>query len=149
MDASIEIQIKNLLKPFRIRTGVTYSFLFNSDGLVIAIDQESLNEDEDFYQSISAICAGIILFAEQGIMMTDNSSNVKEIVIQGGNQIESDSFTITIDFISDEIIFACIFPSVLNYSVIKFELKNTTQSLIKLFNIEDMGENTSIEQIKT
>jgi predicted regulator of Ras-like GTPase activity (Roadblock/LC7/MglB family) len=149
MDASIENQIKNLLKPFRIRTGVTTSFLFNNDGLVIAIDQESLSEDEDFYQSISAICAGIISFAEQGILMTDSSNNVKDIVIQGGNQIESDSFTITIDFISNEIIFACIFPSVLNYSVIKFELKNTTQSLIKLFNNDNMSENASIQQIKT
>ena len=149
MDASIENQIKTLLKPFRIRTGVTTSFLFNNDGLVIAIDQESLSEDEDFYQSISAICAGIISFAEQGILMTDSSNNVKDIVIQGGNQIESDSFTITIGFISNEIIFACIFPSVLNYSVIKFELKNTTQSLIKLFNNDNMSENASIQQIKT
>ncbi len=149
MDISIENQIKKLLKPFRIRTGVTTSFLFNNDGLVIAIDQESLSEDEDFYQSISAICAGIISFAEQGILMTDSSNNVKDIVIQGGNQIESDSFTITIDFISNEIIFACIFPSVLNYSVIKFELKNTTQSLIKLFNNDNMSKNASIQQIKT
>ncbi len=149
MDISIENQIKKLLKPFRIRTGVTTSFLFNNDGLIIAIDQESLSEDEDFYQSISAICAGIISFAEQGILMTDSSNNVKDIVIQGGNQIESDSFTITIDFISNEIIFACIFPSVLNYSVIKFELKNTTQSLIKLFNNDNMSKNASIQQIKT
>lgn len=137
---SSETKFRSILKSFRERTGINYTSLFNEDGLIIVVDQASVNDDDDFDQSLGAISASIIAFAQNGITMLNNQHDVKSLIIQAGYEIDSESFTIIIESVGQEVSLMSIFPSSLNISLILFELKNTTQKLLGIFNSENETE---------
>ncbi len=142
---STERKIKSILKSYRERTGISYTSIFNEDGLIITVDQASLNYDEDFDQSLGAISASILAFAQNGITMLNDLQDVKSLIIQAGHEIENESFTIIIESIGQEVSLMSIFPSSQNVSLIIFELKQITQKLLGLFNSEEQTEaNTEI-----
>ena len=135
-----ESKIRSILKSFRERTGTSYTSLFNEDGLIIVVDQASLNYDEDFDQSLGAISASILAFAQNGITILNELQNVKSLIIQAGCEIENESFTIIIESIGQDVILMSIFPSSLKTSLILFELKHISQKLLGIFNSEEQTE---------
>ncbi len=60
LDNLNEREIKNILKSFRERTGIISSTLFTEDGFVITIEKEQIESEDDHYQSMCAISAGIV-----------------------------------------------------------------------------------------
>jgi len=135
-----ESKIRTILKSFRERAEISYTSIFNEDGLIIAVEQASLHYDEDFDQSLGAISASILAFAQNGISMLNDLQNVKSLIIQAGNQIEDESFTIIIESIGQEVSLMSIFPSSKNVSLILFELNQITQKLLGIFDTEEHRE---------
>jgi len=141
--SSTETKIRSVLKSFRERTGTSYTSIFNEDGLIIAVDQATPNSDEDFDLSLGAISASILAFAQNGISMINAMHNVKNLTIQAGQEIEDESFIVIIESIGYEATLMSIFPSVLNRSVILFELKQISQKLLKIFETDDINESST------
>lgn len=138
-----ENKINHVLKSFRERTGISYTSLFNEDGLIIAVDQASLNFDEEFDLSLGAISASIQAFAQNGITILNDSHDVKSLTIQAGHEIEDESFKIIIESIGDDFILMSIFPSSLKISLILFELKQVNQKLFGIFHPKQNTENNT------
>jgi predicted regulator of Ras-like GTPase activity (Roadblock/LC7/MglB family) len=113
--------------------------------LIIVVDQASLNYDAEFDQSLGAISASILAFAQNGISMLNDLQDVKSLIIQAGYEIDNESFTIIIESIGQDIILMSIFPSSLKTSLILFELKHINQKLLKIFHSEEQtGINAKI-----
>jgi len=138
-----ESKFKSILKSFRERTGIIYTSIINEDGFIIVVDQASLNYDDDFDQSLGAISASILAFAQNGIAMLNELHDVKSLIIQAGYEIENESFKIIIESIGQEVSLMSIFPTSLNASLILFELKQVTQKLLEIFNSEEQAENNA------
>ena len=142
---SKENKIKHVLKSFRERTGISYTSLFNEDGLIIAVDQASPNFDEEFDLSLGAISASVQAFAQNGITMLNELHDVKSLTIQAGHEIEDESFKIIIESIGGEFSLMSIFPSSLKLSLVLFELKQIGQKLIGIFGPgQNTGYNTRV-----
>ena len=135
-----ESRFRSILKSFRERTGIIYSSIINEDGLIIVVDQASLKYDDDFDQSLGAISASILAFAQNGIAMLNDLHDVKSLIIQAGHEIENESFMIIIESIGQEVSLMSIFPTSLNVSLILFELKQITQKLLEIFKSEEQTE---------
>jgi predicted regulator of Ras-like GTPase activity (Roadblock/LC7/MglB family) len=135
-----ESKFRSILKSFRARTGITYTSIINEDGLIIVVDQASLNDDDDFDQSLGAISASILAFAQNGIAMLNELHDVKSLIIQAGYEIENESFKIIIESIGQDVSLMIIFPTSLNVSLILFELKQITQKLLGIINSEEQSE---------
>ncbi len=135
-----EREIQDILKSFRERTGIICSTLFTEDGFIIAIEEAKSNVDEDFFQSIAAICAGIVALAENSVEIIRKDNFIKQISIQAGDQIENESFTIHLESVTEDIRLAIMFPLFLNLGVIHFELNQTIQKLSKHFIEFDQDE---------
>lgn len=135
-----ESKFRSILKSFRERTGISYTSIIDEDGLIIVVDQASLKYDDDFDQSLGAISASILAFAQNGIAMLHELHDVKSLIIQAGNEIENESFMIIIESIRQEVNLMSIFPTSLNVSLILFELKQITQKLLGIFNSEEQME---------
>ncbi|MFW9821021.1 MAG: roadblock/LC7 domain-containing protein [Candidatus Thorarchaeota archaeon] len=131
-----ERNINDILKTLRERTGIITSFLFTEDGFLIAIDQASFNEDEDYFQSIAAICAGVISLAENSLDIIKSNNLLKQIKIQAGNQLDDTGFMIILQSITKEILIAMIFPLYLNLGLILFELNQTINKLEEYFSTQ-------------
>ncbi|MFW9972519.1 MAG: roadblock/LC7 domain-containing protein [Candidatus Odinarchaeota archaeon] len=129
-----EGNIIDILKKLRERTGITTSFLFTDDGFLIAIDQANFSEDEDYFQSISAICAGIISLAENSLDIIKDNNLLKQIKIQAGNQLDNSGFMIILQSITKDVLIAVIFPIYLNLGLIFFELNQTINKLEQYFS---------------
>ena len=136
-----ESEIQNILKSFRERTGIICSSLFNEDGFIIAIEKAKINEDDEYFQSMAAICAGIVALAENSIGIIREDNFIKQISIQAGDQLDNDSFMIQLESVTEDIRLAIMFPLFLNLGVIQFELNQTIQKLSKHFIEFDQGEN--------
>ncbi len=128
-----QTEIRKILKEFRERTNITCSSLFTSDGFVITIDQGPLKEDEDYYDSLCAICSSIVSLASQGISTLRDDVNIKHISIKAADKTEIDGFEIILENISEDILLGVMFMSSLNLGVVLFELNNTIQKLSKYF----------------
>ena len=76
-----EREIQNILKLFRERTGIICSSLFNEDGFIIAIEKANINEDDEYFQSMAAICAGIVALAENSVEIIREENFIKQISI--------------------------------------------------------------------
>ncbi|MFX1443987.1 MAG: roadblock/LC7 domain-containing protein [Promethearchaeota archaeon] len=144
-----ERDIIEILKNFREKTNVLNSTIFSEDGLIIALDQAHLNEDEDQHISFGAICAGIIALAENGLETIKDDNDIKCISIQAGDHLDNEGFIIILQSITQIIKLSVIFPAFLNLGIINFELKQTVQKLSKYFlsveqNITSEGVNTLI-----
>jgi len=124
-----ESEIQNILKSFRERTGIICSSLFNEDGFIIAIEKAKINEDDEYFQSMCAICAGIVALAENSIEIIREDNFIKQISIQAGDQLDNDSFMIQLESVTEDIRLAIMFPLFLNLGVIQFELNQTIQKL--------------------
>lgn len=135
-----ESRFRSVLKSFRERTGIIYTSIINEDGLIIVVDQASLKYDDDFDQSLGAISASILAFAQNGIAMLNELHDVKSLIIQAGHEIEDESFMIIIESIGQDISLMSIFPTSLNVSLILFELKQITQKLLGIFKSEEQTE---------
>jgi len=135
-----ESKFRSILKSFRERTGIIYSSIINEDGLIIVVDQASLKYDDDFDQSLGAISASILAFAQNGIAMLNELQDVKSLIIQAGHEIENESFMIIIESIGQEVSLMSIFPTSLNVSLILFELKQITQKLLGILKSEEKTE---------
>jgi predicted regulator of Ras-like GTPase activity (Roadblock/LC7/MglB family) len=135
LDNLNEREIKNILKSFRERTGIICSSLFTEDGFLITIEKEQTEEEDDHYQSICAINAGIVALAEDNF--------IKEISIQAGDPLDNESFIIHLESVTKNIRLGIMFPLYLNLGVILFELKQTIQQLSKYFIAFDQNENLS------
>lgn len=129
-----EGNINDILKKLRESTGIIASFLFNEDGFLIAVDQANFNEDEDYFQSISAICAAVMSLAENSLDIIKGDNLLKQIKIQAGNQIDDSGFMIILQTITKEILIAVIFPIYLNLGLIFFELNQTINKLEQYFS---------------
>ncbi len=136
-----EREIQNILKSFRERTGIISSTLFTEDGFIITIEEAKKNEDNDFFQSIAAICAGIVALAENSVEIIREDNFIKQISIQAGDQLDNESFMIHLESVTEDIRLAIMFPLFLNLGVIHFELNQTIQKLSKHFAELDHGEN--------
>ncbi len=141
MASQRESEIQDILKSFRERTGITCSTLFTEDGFIITIDDAKNNEDEEFFQGIAAISAGIIALAENSVEIIREDNFIKQISIQAGDQLDNESFMIHLESVTEDIRLAIMFPLFLNLGVIQFELNQTIQKLSKHFIEVDQGEN--------
>lgn len=136
-----EKKIKEILKKLREHTGIINSLVFTQEGFIIAIDMANFNEDGDYFQSIAAICAGVISLAENGLNIIRNKNRLKQIKIQAGNQIDDTGFMIILQSITNEVLFSVIFPIYLNLGVVLFELNQTTYKLGEYFSTLPKTEN--------
>ena len=136
-----EKEILKILKEFRERTDIICSTLFNDDGLIIAVEQAHLTEDEDYYQSIGAICAAIVALAEQGVETIKQDNGIKHVTIQAGDQLDKEGFSIILESVTNDILLSVVFPIFLNLGVIQFELNQTIQKLSKYFSSVEQKEN--------
>ena len=136
-----EREIQVILKSFRERTGIICSTLFTEDGFIITIEEAKKNEDEDYFQSIAAICAGIVALAENSVEIIREDNFIKEITIQAGDQLDNESFMIHLESVTEDIRLAIMFPLFLNLGVIRFELNQAIQKLSQYFIEFDQGEN--------
>jgi len=136
-----EREIQNILQSFRERTGIICSTLFTEDGFIITIEEAKNKEDDEFFQSIAAICAGIIALAENSVEIIREDNFIKQISIQAGDQLDNESFMIHLETVTEDIKLAIMFPLFLNLGVIQFELNQTIQKLSKHFMEFDQGEN--------
>jgi len=136
-----EREMQNILQSFRERTGIICSTLFTEDGFIITIEEAKNNEDDEFFQSIAAICAGIIALAENSVEIIREDNFIKQISIQAGDQLDNESFMIHLESVTDDIRLLVMFPLFLNLGVIQFELNQTIQKLSKHFMEFDQGEN--------
>ncbi|MFX1574947.1 MAG: roadblock/LC7 domain-containing protein [Promethearchaeota archaeon] len=141
-----EKEIYDILKKLREQTGIINSMLFTQDGFIIAIDIANFNEDGDYFQSIAAICAGVISLAENGLTIIKNKNCLKQIKIQAGNQIDDNGFMIILQSITNEVMMSVLFPIYLNLGVVLFELNQTIyklgeylSTLTKTDNFDKMG----------
>ncbi|MBD3253802.1 MAG: hypothetical protein GF383_01850 [Candidatus Lokiarchaeota archaeon] len=143
---STEIKIKEILKSFRDRTGVVYTVLYDSDGLIITVDQASYIQKNDSHQAISAIFASLFSLAESGTNTIKDDNNVKNLTIQVGSNVDPDGFTIILHAVNRDIILTSIFPTSLNLAVILFELNQITQKLSNfLEQYEEQDVNSRVE----
>ena len=136
-----EREIQSILKSFRERTGIIYSTLFTEDGFIITIEEAKNNEDDEFFQSLAAICAGIVALAENSIEIIKEDNFIKHISIQAGDQLDNESFMIHLESVTEDIKLAIMFPIFLNLGVIRFELNQTIQKLSTHFTELDQSEN--------
>ncbi len=142
-----ERDIIEILKTFREKTNVLSSIIFSEDGLIIALDQAHLNEDEDHHISFGAICAGIVALAENGLRTIKDDNDVQCISIQAGDQLDNEGFIIILQSITENIKLSVIFPGFLNLGIINFELKQTVQKLSEYFLSID--QNITFEGVDT
>lgn len=137
-----EKDIIEILKEFRERTSILSSVLFTEDGLIIALDQAHINEDDDDYPiSFGAICAGIIALVENGVEEIKEDSNIKSISIQAGQNEDNEGFTIILQSIKENIKLSVIFPVYLNFGLIYYELQQTSKKLSEYFSSDSHNEN--------
>jgi len=140
MDNLNEKEIQTILKSYRKRTGIICSSLFTEDGFIITIEKEQNEEDDDHYQSICAINAGIVDLAESGVQIISDNNFIKQISIQAGDSLDNESFIIHLESVTKNIRLGIMFPLHLNLGVIMFELKQTIQQLSKYFIAFDQNE---------
>ncbi|MFX0177852.1 MAG: roadblock/LC7 domain-containing protein [Candidatus Hodarchaeota archaeon] len=133
--------INNVLKEFRERTGITSTSLFTEDGFLIAVEGANSNKDEDFFQSIAAICAGVISLAENGVEIKKDRNFIRKIIIQAGNQLDNDGFMIILETVTNDILISVLFPIYLNLGVVLFELNHVNYKLSEYFSILEQNEN--------
>ena len=140
MDNLNEREIQNILKSFRERTGIICSTLFTEDGFIITIEKDQIEEDDDHYQSVCAINAGIVALAENSVKIIREDNFIKQITIQAGDPLDNESFMIHLESVTKNVRLGIMFPLFLNLGVIHFELKQTIQQLSKYFIEFDQGE---------
>jgi len=143
MDNLNEREIQNILKSFRERTSIICSTLFTEDGFIITLEKEQIEGEDDHYQSVCAINAGIVALAESSVQIIREDNFIKEISIQAGDSLDNESFIIHIESVTKNVRLGIIFPLYLNLGVIIFELKQTIQQLSKYFIAFDQNENLS------
>ena len=136
-----QTEIQKILKEFRERTNIMCSSLFTSDGFVITIEQAPLKEDEDYHDSVCAICSTIVALASQGICTLRDDVNIKNVSIIAGDQTDSDGFEIILENVFEDVLLGVMFMSSLNLGVVLFELNNTIQKLSKYFLRVEQDEN--------
>ena len=140
MDNLNEREIQNILKSYRERTGIICSTLFTQDGFVITVEKDHSEGEDDHYQSICAISAGIVDLAESSVQIIKEDNYIKQISIQAGDTLDNESFTIHLESVTKNVRLGIMFPLFLNLGVILFELKQTIQQLSKYFIEFDQGE---------
>jgi len=142
-----EKEIIKIIKEFRERTSILCSIVFTEDGFIIAVEQAQIDEDDDYHQSIGAICASIVSLAENGIELFQSGKEIRQISIQAGDQLDNEGFIIVLESITDDTKLSVIFPTFLNLGVILFEIKQTVQKLSKYFS--RFGQNEDLESISS
>ena len=147
MDNLNEREIQNILKSFRERTSIISSTLFTEDGFIITLEKEQIEGEDDHYQSVCAINAGIVALAESSVQIINDDNFIKQITIQAGDPLDNESFMIHLESVTKNVRLGIIFPLFLNLGVIHFELKQTIQQLSKYFIEFDQGE--SLNSIST
>ncbi len=147
MDNLNEREIQNILKSFRERTSIICSTLFTEDGFIITLEKEQIEGEDDHYQSVCAINAGIVALAESSVQMINEDNFIKQITIQAGDPLDNESFMIHLESVTKNVRLGIMFPLFLNLGVIHFELKQTIQQLSKYFIEFDQGE--SLNSIST
>ena len=147
MDNLNEREIQNILKSFRERTSIICSTLFTEDGFIITLEKEQIEGEDDHYQSVCAINAGIVALAESSVQIINDDNFIKQITIQAGDPLDNESFMIHLESVTKNVRLGIMFPLFLNLGVIHFELKQTIQKLSKYFIEFDQGE--SLNSIST
>jgi len=142
-----EKEIIKILKELRERTNILCSTVFTEDGFIVAVEQAQIDEDDDYHQSIGAICASIVSLAENGIELFQPDKEIRQISIQAGDQLDNEGFTIVLESITDDTKLSVVFPTFLNLGVILFEIKQTIQKLYKYFS--RLGQNENLEGISS
>ena len=142
-----EKEICEILKQFRERTSILCSTIFTEDGFIVAVEQTQIDEDDDYHQSIGAICASIVSLAENGIELFQSDKGIRQISIQAGDQLDNEGFIIVLESISDDTKLSVIFPTFLNLGVVLFEIKQIARKLSKYFS--SLGQNEDLEGISS
>jgi len=143
-----EKDIIQILKELRERTSILCSTVFTEDGFIIAVEQAQIDEvDDDYHQSIGAICASIVSLAENGVEIFHSDKEIRQISIQAGDQLDNEGFIVVLESISVDTKLSVIFPTFLNLGVILFEIKQTVQKLLKYFS--SLGQNKDLASISS
>ena len=79
--------------------------------------------------------------------MVKENCFIKQISIQAGDHLDSNSFIVILEMITDEVIISTLFPVYINLGVIHFELSQIIQKLYEYFTRMDIRENA--ESIST
>ena len=127
-----EKELEDNLTKLIDRSDIINATLFNEDGFVIANSDSNPNDDLgcDFFQDLAAISSGIISMASSLVTMTDPSSIAIKVNLQGGNEVEQDSFAMMFTSFSDEIHMVVVYPTNANVGLMNFEI-NQIKSEIK------------------
>ncbi len=144
-----EKEICEILKQFRERTDILCSTIFTEDGFIVAVEQTHIDEDDDYHQSIGAICASIVSLAENGLELFQSDKEIKQISIQAGDQLDNEGFIIVLESITDDTKLSVIFPTFLNLGVVLFEIKQIARKLSKYFSSLGLGQNEALEGISS
>lgn len=142
-----EKEIIKIIKEFRERTSILCSTVFTEDGLIVAVEQAQIDEDDDYHQSIGAICASIVSLAENGLELFQSGKEIRQISIQAGDQLDNEGFIIVLESITDDTKLSVVFPTFLNLGVVLFEIKQIARKLSKYFS--SLGQNEDLEGISS
>ncbi|MHA1283297.1 MAG: roadblock/LC7 domain-containing protein [Promethearchaeota archaeon] len=134
MVENLELKLKKFLKEFSKRTNIFCILLVSQEGLLITYENNSFNNNEELYESIAAISAGILSLSEEGVKLYSENCLVTEVAILAGNQIDTDGFEIILKMINNDALLAIIFPNDSNLGLIYFETKELIKKLNKILN---------------
>lgn len=140
-------EIQDILRKFRVKTQVLCSGLFTEDGFLITVEQAGLNENDDYHESMGAICANIIALAAQGIEIIHSDKNVKQISIKT-DENRNEGFEIILEFVTNDVMLSVMFSSSLNLGVVLFELNKMIQKLKKYFSEIENDDALSLIEIE-
>ena len=140
-------EIQDILRKFRVKTQVLCSGLFTEDGFLITVEQAGLNENDDYQESMGAICANIIALAAQGIEIIHSDKNVKQISIKT-DENRNEGFEIILEFVTNDVMLSVMFSSSLNLGVLLFELNKMIQKLKKYFSEIENDDALSLIEIE-
>lgn len=142
-----EKEICKILTQFRERTSILCSTVFTEDGFIVAVEQAQIDEDDDYHQSIGAICASIVSLAKNGLELFQSGKTIRQISIQAGDQLDNEGFIIVLESITDDTKLSVVFPTFLNLGVVLFEIKQIARKLSKYFS--SLGQNEDLEGISS
>jgi predicted regulator of Ras-like GTPase activity (Roadblock/LC7/MglB family) len=125
-----EKELEEKLTNLKDRSDIINATLFNEDGFVIA-NSDSKNDDLgcDFFQDLAAISSGIISMANSLVAMTDPSSIAIKVNLQGGNEVEQDSFAMMFTSFSEDIHMVVVYPTNANVGLMNFEVNQIKSEL--------------------
>jgi len=129
-----EKTLQKYLNRLKTNTGVNSALLITEDGLLIAADETSDKlEYKDEFIKIGAVSAGIISMSERVIELITNKK-LNQILLKGGKDSDTDSITIILTLIYENIILLVLFPSKINIGLVFYEIEQIKNDITKFMS---------------